>query len=286
MNLQNKMIAINISITLIMLIIISLFSYFTINKSFSKLENKNANINCKRVQEAINKEFEIVRSSSVDWADWDDTYLFIQNEYPGYIVSNLNDETLANLNIEFMSFTNTSGDIFYFINRAELAESEVKGIKEYLSNNYEKFETTNVTGLKVLENYFLIISSQPILRSNKEGPSAGFLTIGYKLNEEKIKELESLVWVKINMISYEQFKNPEAKEALKSNIEYLEKNKTEIQTYFLIKDIEENPAVVVETTLPREIYKEGINTLNIFLILIWSTGLLFILTIFIFNRIL
>jgi len=269
-----------------MLIIISLFSYFTINKGFSKLENENANINCKRVQEAINKEFEILRSSSMDWAEWDDTYLFIQNKYPDYIASNLNDETLTNLNIEFMSFTNASGDIFYFINNTKLTEPEVKSIKEYLSNNYKKFETTNVTGLKVLENHFLIVSSQPILKSDKEGPSTGFLATGYKLDEKRIKELESLVWVEINMFSYEQSKNLEAKEALKYSSEYLEKNKTDIRTYFLIRDIEENPAVIVETTLPREIYKEGINTLNIFLILIWSTGLLFILTIIIFNRIL
>jgi sensor domain CHASE-containing protein len=134
MNLQKKMIAINISITLSMLILISLFSYFTINKGFSKLENENANINCKRVQEAINREFGMLKSISIDWAEWDDTYLFIQNKYSDYPASNLNDETLANLNIEFISFTNASGDIFYFINRAELSESEVKSIKEYLSD--------------------------------------------------------------------------------------------------------------------------------------------------------
>jgi sensor domain CHASE-containing protein len=89
--------------------------------------------------------------------------------------------------------------------------------------------------------------------------------MGYKRSEKRIKELESLVWVKIKMVSYGQFENLEAKEALEYDTEYLEKNKTDIRAYFLIKDIEENPAVIVETTLPREIYKEGINTLNIFL---------------------
>ena len=48
-----------------------------------------------------------------DWAPWDDSYAFVKRPTDEYVESNLPDEVLVNLGIDFMAFADASGRIVY-----------------------------------------------------------------------------------------------------------------------------------------------------------------------------
>ena len=46
-----------------------------------------------------------------DWSNWDDTYAFVKDHNKKYVDSNLQNESLANLGIDYMLFFNSSNQL-------------------------------------------------------------------------------------------------------------------------------------------------------------------------------
>src|SRR5271169_3090279 len=98
----------------IFLVVLSLITQSVILESFRNLENQDAQANMQRVLSTLNNEVEHVAASCRDWAEWDDTYAFIENADPGYIRSNLAEPTaFQNLGFNYVMFYNSSGSLVY-----------------------------------------------------------------------------------------------------------------------------------------------------------------------------
>jgi|GEM_PF-681705 len=98
----------------VFLIVLSLITQSVILESFRNLEAQDAHANMQRVLSTLNNEVEQVAASCRDWAEWDDTYAFIENTDPGYIRSNLAEATaFQNLGFNYVMFYNSSGSLVY-----------------------------------------------------------------------------------------------------------------------------------------------------------------------------
>ena len=141
-------------------------------------------------------ENKIESLNRIDWASWDDTYNFIQDRNEAYIESNLYPEALAALNVNMLLFIDTSGQLVYG-KAIDLQSTEEKSIPQDLISELSRNNvlwnhsdvTSFVSGVVLLDETPMLVSSIPILTSLGEGPIRGALVAGRYLDSE---ELESI----------------------------------------------------------------------------------------------
>src|SRR5659263_208620 len=185
MQLHKKTILI-IGITLLCLIaILYTTSQYILIESFKQLEEQDTQKNIERARDALLDDINRLDSIAGDWAPWDDTYNFVQNGNDAYIESNVNPPTLANLHINYMLFYNISGDLVYS-EGADIETKEKIDIPEFFQHD---FSTNNVLlkhtelnssikGIIITPQGPMLIASQPVLTSGREGPIMGTLIVG------------------------------------------------------------------------------------------------------------
>lgn len=210
-----------------------------------------------------------------DWAAWDDTYAFIQDRNPAYIKSNLGPQALALTNTNLVLFTRPSGQIVFAsgidpVHKRRTPISEALRAKLLPQDKLIQHKTidSRTTGLLLLPEGPIIISSRPIITSKLKGPIRGTLIFGRSLNQKQINKLAqstrlSLTIQPINSVHLSSDLR-EARDAL------LQQGSTFVQPlsqhtlagYTLLKDIYGRPILILRIELPRESYKQSQESLN------------------------
>ncbi|MBF0494922.1 MAG: hypothetical protein HQL28_07345, partial [Candidatus Omnitrophica bacterium] len=96
-----------ISFSVIVLIgVIYISSRFAVMRGFEQLEQKYAEKNTTRARETVFEKLNSLSVKIVDWSNWDDSYAFMENRNEAFVKSNLKDDSLKNLRINFIVFIN------------------------------------------------------------------------------------------------------------------------------------------------------------------------------------
>src|SRR5260370_1067457 len=82
-----------------------------ISNAFNKIELTQVERNADRAVDALNNNADTLKFKVTDWASWDDTWNFVENHNAAYIESNLQDNSLQNLGINYMLFINEHGKL-------------------------------------------------------------------------------------------------------------------------------------------------------------------------------
>lgn len=285
MTLRKKTIIIFCITFILLLLALISFLRFILLDSFYDLEKQNAQQNVERVLKTLLYEQHNLDGIVVDWAMWDDTYMFIDDKNERYIKSNLTKETFENLRLNMVLFVNSSGQIVYskgydFTNRQE-TPVPIKNInkKSILVNHSNVFGY--VYGLILLPEGPMLVASRPILGSQKQGPINGTLVFGRYLNTEEIEKLSHVTDLSVSLHRLNDLgKQPDVQAARISLsegktifIEPLDENT--IAGYALLKDIYGKPGVIMKIKMPREIYAQGQASVRYYVIALIIAGLVF-----------
>src|SRR5688572_9155958 len=94
-----------------------LLLYFTSNaivsQGFRNLEEREARRNIQRVLNAIDDSRVGLQAIGLDWAHWDDTYEFINDQNQDYLDANLNDDTFERFNLNVALMFDSNGKVVY-----------------------------------------------------------------------------------------------------------------------------------------------------------------------------
>ncbi|MCT8975952.1 bifunctional diguanylate cyclase/phosphodiesterase [Clostridium sp. CX1] len=274
--------------TLIFMLVLSGISNELVFKKFSLLENKIVEENINRAKYALDREVNSLNTSASDWAAWDETYEFIQNKNKSYIDNNLVDDVFTNYKINFMIFINEDGKIIYsrYFDLKEGKKTEAPaGFENYIIRFSNLTAVGNQSdresGTMVFEKTPIMVSSAPIITSSFSGPVKGRLIIGRYLNEKIVESISEATTLKV---TYSLYNSMEIANDFKEAKLFFEKgnesftqtlNKEAMGGYALIKDIQGKPILILKVEIPREVYKESINTKIYFfalLILVFVIG--------------
>jgi len=107
-NLRTKLVLSSLPILLVGGLAYYMISSFLIIPGFQKIENDSSIEAANRAVDAINNRVSQLNLKASDWANWDDTYDFMKDHNKKYISSNLQNQTLANLGIDYMMFFDTN----------------------------------------------------------------------------------------------------------------------------------------------------------------------------------
>ncbi len=167
-------------------------------------------------------------------------------------------------------FIDTSGQIVYgkAIDLQSLEERPVpEDLISYLSRNDVLWNHSDITsivsGVILLDKNPLLISSKPILTSLGEGPIRGALLAGRYLDSEELDSLSHITHLPIEISRVEDSNMPPDSQIALSSLSNKNSifqnpiNSSYIGAYSLIRDVEDSPILIIKTSLFRDVYLQG-----------------------------
>jgi PAS domain S-box-containing protein len=266
-------------------------------------EQENSRQTVKGVLNLLTQTQEDFNTRFADWGAWDDTYNFIENRNQAYIESNLVPEALANLNINLALFVNVEGKVV-FGTGLDLKKVENTPLPEPLRArispkdplfNHPDTESS-LAGFLLLPEGPMLVASRPILTSKGTGPIRGTVVFGRYLNEERLASLSRITRLPLTIQRIDIGKLPPDFQAAKTvliptknsphslpiALSTTQKNspifvapldQQTIAGYTLIKDIYDQPAFLLRVDIPRDMYWQGQQSLNLLVISLFVVGL-------------
>jgi len=238
--------------------------------SLIKAEEQEATQVVKGVLSVFGQTADDFNSRFADWSAWDDTYAFVQNRNSAFIASNLVPEGLANLRVNIAVFVNTSGKIVYGtgLDSEKLKLTPVpEALKRHISPSDPLLQHPNpnssLAGILLLPSGPILITSRPIITTKSTGPIRGTLVFGRNLDAAGIAKLSKITRLPLIVHSVNEPRLPadfqKAREKLLEKKPILVRPLSQklIAGYALIRDIYNQPALLLRVDIPREIYRQG-----------------------------
>src|SRR4028119_899189 len=277
---------------------------------FHNLEAQYVRQDVARALDALDEDLSSLNTSAQDYAEWDDTYSFVNTRNEKFVKSNFVDSTFVYLRLNLLVLLDSSGNTIFSKGFDLKAKTEIpipESLKQQLtdalldSSKLGGSRPAPKTGILTLAESTLLIASRPIFNSNAEGPPRGTLILGRYLDSSEIALLSELTHLSVDFILPSlDFKvgaangsEPGAKARagskqdwekiklkisnLKSSVEILVEplSDTLVAGYALIRDIHGKQALLVRVETERIIYRQGQATLELFTLSTLGVGLIF-----------
>ncbi|MDI6874432.1 MAG: CHASE4 domain-containing protein [Actinomycetota bacterium] len=280
-NLRRKVVALFAIAFLAMVIILNLVAWYVVLGGYRELEEDRVLEDISRATDAFRHEGENLDLVVRDWAFWDDTYAFVADPDPAYIQANLTESTFTGLRIQVMLFLDDQGRMVYAKGVDLKMEREMpvpEGLLSHLSGDCPLLHPLStgegVTGLLLLPEGPFLVSSEPILTSDQEGPPRGVLIMGRLLDGEEMDRitgpyhLEAQARAAGTVAGAPEWERvQELLASGKGDVIRTEGSRL-IHGYTLLRDIYGEPALILRVTRDRSLYRQGVRTILYFTIFI------------------
>ncbi|MGB3265198.1 MAG: response regulator [Microcoleus sp.] len=276
---------------------------------FQNLEAQYVRQDVARALDALDDDLSNLDTIAQDYAEWDDTYSFVDTQNEAFVKSNFVDSTFTSLRLNLLLLLDSSGQTIFSKGFDLKSQTEVpipENLKQHLIEALLEPSTpqgdrlSGKAGVITLPEARLLISSRPIVNSNAIGPSRGTLILGRYLDSSEIGLLSELTHLSVDFrlpsldfkVGSANYSKPGAKPIARSSLE-LENIKLKISNlksveilvepvsdnvvagYALIRDIRGNLALLLRVEADRIIYRQGQATLGLFTLSILAVGLVF-----------
>lgn len=264
-----------------------LFRYYLLNR-YTRLENQNMQRDLITVQSLLEREMRDLDRVTNDWALWDDTYYFMMGMKRSlYIEQNLNEGTLANLNVDAMLFYDLHNNLYFYKDNypSRSVTSLSIAVDEELQENRGWLDRTQMNGshhtIIAVPQGIALLSADQIETSRFSGPPRGYLITVRMLDANLISTLRSLTSLPVELIPQQQFSNsvaPGILEALHdpSTHEWIDNTSQEIIVgYSIIRDMESQGVALFRLQYARILTSQAHEDLQIIVALLCLTASVF-----------
>ena len=277
-----------IGLTLVgLVLLLYFFAQAFWRRGFAEVEATEMQTHVRQVVGAIEAELDALSTFASDYAGRDDTYAFIETGDEAYVRSNLVDSTFLDTRLNLMAFLDADRRSV-FTKLLDLEQEQavplpdaLADIPTHLPQLLDLPETTSaVTGLAMIDGRPMLVSSHPILRSDKTGPRRGSLTMGRYLDEERRRAIARKTGVQIRLLpipSVATAHDVAAAAALGSGADFhlVRRSESAITGYALLRDVSKAPAVLVRVDRGRDIYRKSRQTFAFFALFLAMSGVVF-----------
>lgn len=264
LSLQQKM-AVTLLVVMAVLVSLSwLILHRTVAPAFEDLELAAAHTNMVRVQRAIQEDLAQLSAVTGDWAPWDDAYAFVQGRYPGFVKSNLDRPTLANLDLDLLVIYDLAGNMLWgeLIRDDTLSDPGVLRVFEPENPVLERLIShgaldSRVDGLLSTALGPMLVSSQPIITSSKEGPIAGTMIMAQFFDERRLQALRARTEVAVDWFlpggasPLEATLQAEIVAGGPESVRYVTGDKT-IDAYSVLNGLSGEPMLILRASTPTD----------------------------------
>ncbi|HOT02639.1 MAG TPA: CHASE4 domain-containing protein [Methanolinea sp.] len=261
---------------------------FVMIPAIAQIESREASESVLRTVRVVENDLVSLEGTALDWSKWDDTYFFAQDRDGKYIENNLIDTTFTSLQLNLMLYYDLNGTLFYG-KGYDFRESREIGIPQALTVNPGKGildeihrnggdEDARISGIISLPEGLLLLSVDPIMRSDSKGPVAGYLCIGRYLGDTEVARIAYLTSTNLSILSASDRET--AHDIIQERMGRQEKsprvsispNGNTITAIMVVEDIYGMPAAVFRVESPRATHRIAMENLLLFMYLIAAIG--------------
>ncbi|APV44490.1 PAS domain S-box-containing protein [Dehalogenimonas formicexedens] len=272
MSLRVKVFSMAAASTLIAIALILVISDTILLRNYDALDHEHMSQHLDLIANTMDDHMANLNKVNLDWAEWDDTYEFMQNRNPGYVESNLVASIFENLGIDLIMYVDVAGNVVWQGSRAPsgMADIPAESINTLKTTGASLFvvagEQSN-TGFVTLGGRPLMVVSSPVLTSNGLGPSRGFLVWGRYITPDYGTVLTQRMLTEVGLNFPDAWNSDEnaktALDNLKSSDRWISPvNGNQITAYEAIDDLQGNPAFLIKVTASREYLLQGTSTVR------------------------
>jgi len=254
--------------------------------SFGELEDKEVKKNIERATAAIDTNIDSLATTATDWGHWDDTYYFIKGEYEDYPENNLDIDSLVNLQTNMMLFYDATGQIHYVVGvdldnyeYTEVPAAVIENISSYEMLFSKNSQPSYASGMINTPEGVLLIASNPITRSTEREVITGTLIVARYLDEALVQELEQTTSLSLDTHTFNiensglTTSKSYSASAMDNNLSIDRVSATSIIGTTVLNDVNDNPLLLLDVEMERDIYQYGESAINHIFISILSIAL-------------
>lgn len=284
------------------MIIIALFSVsffavgiFTMNFFFmgfvQSQEKKDIQNKCSSLQTCMDSQIASLESTNKDWAKWDETYTFISTLDHSYIDLNLSRDSVANLGLSFMLFSNSAGNTvyrLYYSNEkgifAEFPSTLREDIELGLGISNMAFPNESLSGIVCSQGRYYFVTGTTTTDSMMNEKPNGTLVIGREIDSGILANIEQISGNKVALLQPGEIdtaivqdlnSQPSGAGGLKSVSRVMKNN--QILTYSLISKPVQKTEIIAGMYETRDIYNSGMIQFRMMILLFLALVILIIL---------
>lgn len=265
-------------------LLLVVFARIFILESFAELERKQTVRNMERVLAGIESELTAIERTVKDWSEWDDAHRFIKGTNPLFVERNLNRQSIDNLKVSTVVYITNGGDI-RFAGEVDPGRDRLAPIKDGLRKQLLPGSPLltaprlrhGTTGILLLPEGPLLVSTHRVLDSHGEGPSPGLLLMGRRLDHAEIAMIAGTAHVSFSLLPLSNRHKTILDEIKRrprgsSPVAVGDGTVDHIDGYGLLRDVYGDPALLAHATFSREILGTGKEAVLYFLA--WIMGII------------
>lgn len=270
MKLQQRALIILAITTAILVVVFYLVVSKLITDNYSQLETSHVQENAQLTRDLLQSEVDNLETTGRDYAYNNAMYVYSEQGASDIINNILSNEALAKDNIDFLAVIRKNGTVL-FKSAVNPENSEPlpfpQGLLDYMgTKNTLKLSSDypmDVSGLLILPEGTVLISSHPILSSRNTGPSNGSVIIGRFIDAELIHKLSSVTRLDVSFAAFNDPNLPEDYHrasrgfGVSRSLVVEPVNETKIAGYVLLRDIDRQPVLILKAETERDIYAQG-----------------------------
>jgi PAS domain S-box-containing protein len=272
-------------------VLMLIFGYgisLTLKENYIKLEQKISSNEMHRAEDAIKNVNNALAIQAANWGVWDAAYQYLIDKNRAFSDKNLTITGVIPLTtVDMMVVYDDVGQLIFTI-ALNSARTEVVAVPIALLNAFtspqplwKKIYKPNVNkvikGIIYTPEGLLLIGSHSVTKSDGSGPAKGTWIMGERLSQEVMKKIMETTKLDIALHPIPTIdKNSSIYRTYQTVL-----NTNQLDTFDIIKDINNNPVALLQIHLSRSLYNSGIETLQYFNSVLFFAGLLFALLLYI-----
>ena len=252
--------------------------------SFVALEEEKAIKNVVRCRDALMREIDHLKVQCHDWASWDETYDFVEDQNETYINNNLILEAFENTELNLMYFISEDGNLVwgkvYDLSGDESLEMDpvMDDLAKYPKVIHHDIPDSEATGIISTRHGPMLIASLPILTNENEGPIHGTLVMGRLITDATTAQIAEQTKVDFDLWTLGDPDIPEEDRLAVQQIGpdeqvMLRESEDELAGYSLYSDMNGKPMLMIRAYLPKDIVARGAAAMHFATLSICVAGL-------------
>jgi len=239
-------------------------------KTTAKQETEDVERELRHAEMLILKNLRTLEATVGDWAPWDETYRYLNNQNPDYIKENYNYHTMQNLNVSFALIYNYHGDLLDSLAADKQTEQitamdpQLKAIvgQNFLVLNNHDGINQPASGIITYGDSIYLVASRAITDSQMKQPKIGTLVFGRLINHDILTETEKILGFHVDLRQVDDPTLDQNDQKLVKNLKANNRGKMivepqdrqTIRGVSLLKDIAGNDNIVLSISLDRKAF--------------------------------
>ncbi|MBP7460772.1 MAG: hypothetical protein KBA26_05745 [Candidatus Delongbacteria bacterium] len=266
MSLKSKVLII-ISSTLILLFVSTyLIATLVLQKSFAILEEEELQNNIHRIESAFMDEIEKIKTINYDYSAWDDMVAFTKSPNPNFIHSNMSDEVINNLGLNYVSIINHQNQSLF--SRFHIEEDQwlkdTAAVVEFVHQRFLQPERMDQVqaGLVLVFDTPILFVSHPILRTDAGGPSMGvYVTLKY-LDQAMVDQIRQRTLLNFEVMNLSVTDSFDVFLKTDSAAYHKQADPQTMIAHFFMNDLDNQRHIHFRLSYPRRISNLGHSTIH------------------------